>query len=178
MIEYKTYTHGPCPKGRKLCHQISVLSFTNAQGTLQGPSIRGKYSSVMTFPYIHLLERISRSFSRHTQHTHKHIYTPPISFLSICLSLTLFPSLECFAQAMEDLMCKDVRSMFNSTVVLLQSWDYFLPLLLANPHHSQAVRSLGPNIHTLLTRFLLRPIVRPSPSPGGWSLIGPGPQLQ
>ena len=71
---------------------------------------------------------------------------------------------EAAAWWMEQLMCRDVRHVFNASVVRLNSWDYFLPLLHANPHHADALAELGDDLAGILTRFLLRPIVSPPPT--------------
>jgi hypothetical protein len=65
---------------------------------------------------------------------------------------------------MEQLMCRDVRHVFNASVVRINSWDYFLPLLQANPHHADALEELGDDLAGILTRFLLRPIASPLPT--------------
>jgi len=66
---------------------------------------------------------------------------------------------------MEQLMCRDVRHVLNASVVRINSWDYFLPLLQANPHHADALGELGDDLAGILTRFLLRPIVTSPPRP-------------
>ena len=39
-----------------------------------------------------------------------------------------------------------------------------MPLLQANPHHADTLAALGDDVAGVLTRFLLRPIVRPPPA--------------